>query len=122
MVDHISGKSLNIQSDNGLLNIGQQNVEKVNVDSARQTANVPSLTLLDEATISDEAKKAYEGEKEILRFSRLAQRIKEPFNSEKVAQMKNLLDTGRINEYLRSLNTDALADSLLNSPSGAFLR
>ncbi len=121
MVDSISGKPNNIQ-DSSLLGVNQQNVEKINVDSARETANVPSLKLLDEATISDEAKQAYESEKEILRFSRLAQRIKEPFSSEKVAQLKGLLDSGRINDYLRSLNTDAIAENLLNSPSGAFLR
>lgn len=124
MVDSISGKNPGIQ-DASLLNIGQQQssqaVEKINVDSAQGTTNVASLKLLDQATISDEAKKAYEGEKEILRFSRLAQRIKEPFNTEKVAQFKDMLDGGRINDYLRSLNTDAIADAILNSPTGAFL-
>lgn len=125
MVDSISGKPNHIQDAN-LLGVNQQqsseSVQKVNVESARESANVGSLKLLDEATISDEAKKAYESEKEVLRFSRLAQRIKEPYNSDKVAQMKNLVDNGRINDYLRSINTDELANSLLNSPSGAFLR
>jgi hypothetical protein len=125
MVDSISGNSSNIQ-DTSLLGIGQQqssqSVEKVNVESAKDAAALASTKLLDEATISDEAKKAYESEKEVLRLSRLAQRIKEPYDAEKVAQMKNLVDSGRINEYLRSLNTDAIADSILNSPSGAFLK
>ena len=124
MVDSISGKNHINEAD--LLGVSQQqssqSVEKVNTEAARQAGNASSLKLLDEATISDEARKAYEGEKEILRFSRLAQRIKEPFNADKVGQMKDLLDSGRINDYLRSLNTDALADSLLSSPSGAFLR
>lgn len=124
MVDSISGNSKNIQ-DAGLLNVNQQqssqSVEKVNVESARES-DAATLKLLDEASISDEAKKAWESEKEILRFSRLAQRVKEPFNAEKVAQLKNMVDTGRINDYLRSLNTEAIADSILNSPSGAFLR
>lgn len=120
MVDSISGK--NIQ-EAGLLNIGQQqSVEKTNQDSARETAAVGSLKMLDQATISDEARKAYESEKEVLRFSRLAQRVREPFDSDKVSHFKNLLDSGRINDYLRSLNTDELAASLLNSPSSAFLR
>ncbi|HEY9686237.1 MAG TPA: hypothetical protein V6C52_04605 [Coleofasciculaceae cyanobacterium] len=125
MVDGISGKNNNIQ-DADLLNVGQQqssrNVEKVNIETAQETASVSSLKLLDEAHISDEAKKAWESEKEILRFSRLAQRVKEPFNSEKVAQIKGMLDAGRINDYLRSLNTDTIAESILNSPSSAFLR
>jgi hypothetical protein len=125
MVDSISGKPNNIQ-DASLLNIAQQqssqSVEKVNLESAQDTAALGTTQLLDQATISDEAKKAYESEKEVLRLSRLAQRIKEPYDADKVAQMKNLVDSGRINEYLRSLNTDELADSILNSPSGAFLQ
>ena len=125
MVDSISGKPNNIQ-DASLLNVGQQqstqSVEKVNVESAKDAAGSAALQLVDQASISDEAKKAYESEKETLRFSRLAQRVKAPFNAEKVAQLKNMVDSGRINDYLRSLNTDALADSILNSPSGAFLR
>lgn len=122
MVDSISGQSNPIQ-DSGLLNIDrQQSVEKTNLESAGETRNASTLKLLDEATISSEAKAAYEKDKEVMRFSRLAQRIKEPFNADKVANIKNMLDSGRINDYLRSINTDDLAQSLLNSPSGAFLR
>lgn len=122
MVDSISGKPNQIQ-DTGLLNIDrQQSVEKTNLESAKETGSNAVHKLLDEASISDEAKKAYEQDKEVMRFSRLAQRIKEPVNTEKVAHIKNMLDSGRINDYLRSLNTDALAQSILNSPSGAFLR
>lgn len=122
MVDSISGKPNQIQ-DAGLLNVDrQQSVEKTNVESASDNKGSGLLKLLDEATISDEAKSAYEKEKEVMRFSRLAQRIKAPFDSDKVANIKNMLDSGRINEYLRSINTDDLAQSLLNSPSSAFLR
>ena len=122
MVDSISGKSNPIQ-DNGLLNVDrQQSVEKTNLESAREGQSAGLSKLLDEATISDEAKQAYQKDKEVMRFSRLAQRIQVPFNSDKVAQIKNLLDNGRINEYLRSINTDELAQNLLDSPSAAFLR
>lgn len=122
MVDSISGKPNQIQ-DAGLLNIDrQQSVEKTNLESANETNGASVIKLLDQATISDEAKTAYEKEKEVMRFSRLAQRIKEPVDSEKVGTIKNMLDSGRINEYLRSINTDALAQSILDSPSGAFLR
>lgn len=122
MVDSISGKPNQIQ-DAGLLNIDrQQSVEKTNLESANETSGASVIKLLDQATISDEAKTAYEKEKEVMRFSRLAQRIKEPVDSEKVGTIKNMLDNGRINEYLRSINTDALAQSILDSPSGAFLR
>lgn len=122
MVDSISGNNNSIQ-DASLLNISQQqSVEKTNLESAKESASVTTMKLVDEATISDAAKNAYESEKEVLRFSRLAQRIKEPYDAGKVAQMKNMVDSGRINEYLSSINTDELVDSMLNSPSGAFLR
>ncbi|WP_373531079.1 hypothetical protein [Vampirovibrio sp.] len=122
MVDSISGNSNSIQ-DSALLNVDrQQSVEKTNVESASENKSAGVLKLLDEATISDEAKTAYQKDKEVMRFSRLAQRIKTPFDSEKVANIKNMLDSGRINEYLRSINTDDLAQSLLNSPNSAFLR
>jgi hypothetical protein len=122
MVDSISGKTNPIQ-DNGLLNVDrQQSVEKNNLESASENKSASVLKLLDEATISDEAKTAYEKDKEVMRFSRLAQRIKTPFDSEKVANIKNMLDSGRINEYLRSINTEDLAQSLLNAPGSSFLR
>lgn len=122
MVESISGHSPKIQ-DAALLGVNQQQtVERVNTEAAGQTEKLSALDLLDQATISDAAKNAYESEKEVLRFSRLAQRIKTPSDSDKVSHLKNLLDSGRINEYLRGLNTDSLAESLLNSPSGAFLR
>ncbi|HEY9746965.1 MAG TPA: hypothetical protein V6C99_12195 [Oculatellaceae cyanobacterium] len=121
MVDSISGKSHPLQ-DADLLGVSQQqSVKRVNTEAAKQSENV-SLELLDQANISDEAKKAYESEKEVLRFSRLAQRIKESSDTAKISHLKNLVDSGRINEYLRGLNTEALAENILNSPSGAFLR
>jgi len=125
MVDSISGNSNSIQ-DAGLLNVDRQQasqtVEKINLESAQGTNATNSLQLVDQATISDEAKKAYESEKETLRFSRLAQRIKEPYDTDKVAQMKNLVANGGIKDYLDNLNTEDIAQSLLNSPSGASLR
>lgn len=122
MVDSISGKSNGIQ-DTSLLNINQQQtVEKVNQESAADSKQIASLQFGDAATISDAARQAYESEKEVLRFSRLAHRVKETIDTDKIAQFKGMIDNGRINEYLRSLNTDTLAQSLLNSPSGAFLR
>jgi hypothetical protein len=122
MVESISGKSHQIQ-DSSLLGVNQQqSVERINTESARQADKLSSLDLLDQASISDAAKKAYEKDKEVLRFSRLAQRINDSSNTERVAQLKNLVDSGRINDYLRSLNTESLASSILNSPSGAFLK
>ncbi len=122
MVDSISGNSNSIQ-DAALLNVDRQqasqNVEKINLEAAKDANASSTLQLVDQATISDEAKKAYESEKDVLRLSRLAQRIQEPYDAEKVSRMKDLVDSGRINEYLRSINTDDLAQSILNSASGA---
>ena len=119
MVDRISGKPVDNQQ---LLQVGQNAVEKVNQEAAKESASVGSLGTLDQATISDEALKAYEQEKEVLKFSRLAMRVKEPYDADKVARMKDLIDSGRINDYLRNLDNGALADSILNSAAGAFLR
>ena len=122
MVDSISGNSNSIQ-DAALLNVDRQqasqNVEKINVQAANDANASGTLQLVDQATISDAAKKAYESEKDVLRLSRLAQRIQEPYDVDKVARMKDLVDSGRINEYLRSVNTDDLAQSILDSASGA---
>jgi len=122
MVDSISGKSNSIQ-DASLSGVDRQqasqSVEKINVESAKDAQGANSLSLVDSATISDEAKKAYESEKDVLRLSRLAQRVKEPYNAEKVAQLRELVNNGGVDGYLNSLNTDDLAQSILNSPSGA---
>ena len=123
MVDSVSGKNLNAVQDAGLQSIGsQEKVERINQNAAKEASNVSSLKSVDNATISDEAKQAYEQEKEILKFSRLAMRVKESFDGDKVSRLKDMVNSGKINDYLRNLNTDTLADSLLNSPSGAFLR
>jgi hypothetical protein len=122
MVDSISGNSNSIQ-DASLSGIDRQqasqSVEKINAESAKEAKGPGAQLLVDQATISDEAKKAYESEKEVLRLSRLAQRVKEPYDADKVARMRELVNNGGIDKYLESLNPDALAESILNSPTGA---
>jgi hypothetical protein len=120
MVDRISGQIDN-RPEAGLLGINtQQGVEKTGAD--RPAGQAAGVSLVDEAAISDEARETYAAEKETIRFSRMVQRGKESVDLDKVARFRELLDNGRINEYLRSLNTDALAESLLSSSSGAFLK
>lgn len=125
MVDSISGNSNSIQ-DASLSGIDRQqasqSVEKTNLESANDSSSASTLQLVDQATISDAAKKAYESEKDTLRLSRLAQRIKEPYDADKVAQMKNMVENGGIDKYLSSINPEDLADSILNSPTGAALK
>ncbi len=123
MVDGI-GNDNKIQE--GLLNAlaPQVGVEKTNKDDAKQFGSLGNLDkmFLDNASISDAAKKAYESEKVVLQFARLAQRIPDTIDTEKVSRIKQMIDTGRLNEYFNSLNNTDLADSILNGPAGAFLR
>jgi hypothetical protein len=65
------------------------------------------------STISDAAKEAYAKEKEVLKFSRLAQRTEAPYNTEKVAQLKQLVDSGQINQYLDNLSNETLASAMM---------
>jgi hypothetical protein len=123
MVDRISSSHIDPLGDSSLHGVGaQQQAEKVGAGKIAKTDDAASASLLDQASISDEARETYAAEKETLRFSRLAQREKAPVDMDKVTKFRELLDNGRINDYLRSLNTNALADSLLASSSGSFLR
>lgn len=72
--------------------------------------------------ISNEALDRLATERQAFQYASLAVRQEEPFDSDKVAQFKTMLDSGRINDYLRSVGDDALADSLLKSPIGSLLK
>ncbi|MEB3287949.1 MAG: flagellar biosynthesis anti-sigma factor FlgM [Vampirovibrionales bacterium] len=127
MVDRINSQSPSVQ-DLGLLQTSQQTavenakVEKANRESGTSKAKLDSLQGFDKASISSEAVSAWEQEKEMLKFSRLAQRETPEVDYEKVSRIKNLVDSGRINDYLSTVDTNALVESMLNSPAGAFLR
>ena len=120
MVDSISNK---VGNDN-LLNL--ISTDKADSAQAVNPAATPSAAPKDSkntdgvndattVTISDQARQAAESEKDVIKFSRLAQRDKTPFDSEKVATFKAMLDNGRINGYLSGLNTDKLAASMLET-------
>ncbi len=121
MVDSISGNS--ISQDLAIRTAQSNDVEKVNVQSAAstQTAAPDGTQTVDQATISDEARAAYESNKEVLRFSRLAQRGAEPYNSDRVSELKDIIQKGGLSNYLRSVNSDDLAQSLINSPAKQYL-
>lgn len=72
--------------------------------------------------ISNEALDRLAAERQAFQYASLAARQEEPFDSDKVAHFKAMLDSGRINDYLRSVGNDALADSLLNNPIGALFK
>lgn len=123
MVDRISSNPIDTLGNSSLLGVdAQQQAEKVGANKATKTDDTDTTSQVDQASISDEARETYAAEKETLRFSRLAQREKAPVDMDKVTKFRELLDNGRINDYLRSLNTSALADSMLASSSGSFLR
>lgn len=123
MVDSIRGSEPGLIRESSLQQTGaQERVEQVNQNAAKDAGNVGSLSTIDNATISDEARAAYEQEKEILKFSRLAMRVKETMNMDKVSKLKDMVNSGKINDYLNSLDNNSIADAILQSPSGAFLR
>lgn len=122
MVDGISGYQNNgniNELQTGQLQQNQQ-VERVNRESAgAQKSGVTNLS--DHAEISDAARARLEAEKEASRYASMAARMDEPFDADKVSYFKSLLDSGKINDYLRGLNNEDLADTLLKGPLGASL-
>jgi hypothetical protein len=91
--------------------------------AAFEKSSVVTFPLSDTADISDSARSRLASEKEAMHFSGMASRMEEPFDAEKVNTLKTMLDNGRINDYLRHISNDMLADTLLNSPAkGALLR
>ncbi len=128
MVDQVSGRNLSLIQDStaNLLGSKTTQTEEVTRTAAQTTKAAPEkvegpLSYEDNVTISSEAKNRYEKEKEVLRFSRLAQRSPNQVDDSKVSNFRQLIEHGRINDYLRSLNTDQIAASILNSPAKAFL-
>lgn len=71
----------------------------------------------DNATVSEGARKRLEADQYAKRLTL------SPFEaSQRVVMLKNLVDNGRISEYLNQLSDESLADKLLSSPVAAFLR
>ena len=122
MVDRISGQSSSLQ-DAALLQATQQGqVERVSKDTKSNAAESTLGAGYDKASISQEALEAWEKEKQALKYSRQAQMTAPDVDYDKVARIKNLVDSGRINDYLNTVDTNSLVESLLSSPAGAFLR
>lgn len=125
MVDQVGANNNNPIQNGSLLNSQTQTVRDVNQQAAANSSAVSSLKQLDiqdGVQISMEARNRLESEKDVLRFSRLAQRVQEDFDHEKVSRLKDMVNSGRINEYLRGINTEEMADKILNSPFGHYLR
>lgn len=126
MVDSISGKQHpNIHEHLGTGIPAEvektETIEKLNNQPLVKTDHAKHV-LEDKASISDEARNLYLKETVVRPFVQKAMTMDEPHDADKVAYFKDLLDSGRINDYLRTLNTDTLAGELLSGPAGAFLR
>ena len=76
---------------------------------------------MDTSFISVAARQKYEAEREALYFAAQVPSEAATFNHDKVSQFKELMNTGRIHNYLAQLDNTVLVDKLLLSPAGAFL-
>jgi hypothetical protein len=138
MVQNVSGQPNGPITDPRVLtHLHNKNADKVTATdilkdadhSPDATQTSASISLEDNATVSSEARARYEQDREVLRFTRLAQRADDTSQApdkaaraEKIVQLKNMLDSGRINDYLRTVDTKTLVNDILNSPTGTFLR
>ena len=124
MVDSINNNENRLDSLQAR-ELRNQNVSELNRLAAQESQQPSLIDFLndnDGAIISDEAKTRFEAEKETLQFSRVANRAQVPFDRDKVSRIKDLLDSGRINDYLRDIGADRLASAILNdAPTAKFL-
>src|SRR5690349_484891 len=119
MVDSISSNPNNINELSlGQLNQSQQ-LERLNRESADSSNTANVLPFGENVDISDAAYAKLQSEKDLSKFASLAQRMDESFDADKVNAFKTMLDSGRINDYLRGFSNEDLADSLLNSSTRA---
>lgn len=82
---------------------------------ANGTDQSPSLLdfLTEKVTISDTAKEKLASEQSLMKFARLASRLQEPFDLDKVKALQDKLSTQGTQGYLQSLSPNALASSML---------
>ncbi len=112
-----SGNDSSLIQDSALLR--RTETEEVNRQAADNSNKVASLgEFNDTATVSKGAKRLYEADK----FGRMAQQIAEPFDSDKVARLREMVQHGKISDILKNFDDADLAEGLINSPAGAFLR
>lgn len=93
-----------------------QQLVGVNRESASDEPKEDNLLsiLLDQASISDAAKAKLASEKELLKFSRLANRVDAPFDPQKVSDLKDQLSTPEgLAAYLQKLDSEGLANNML---------
>lgn len=126
MVEHISANQQSRTLADALLSRradAAENVEAVNAQAARSGEQQPAATLsfLDNADVSDKARQLLSA----ARYGKLAMEGADAdvlSRSGLTTQLRAMVEAGRLSELTRRYDNAALADSLLNSPTGAFLR
>jgi hypothetical protein len=79
------------------------------------TGTSPAVTLL----VSKESQEKATQDLATAKLVRKANAVKEPYDAEKVERFKQLLkDPEALSQYLNTVNTQGIADSLLDSPEG----
>ncbi|MGE0200613.1 MAG: hypothetical protein AB7P76_06560 [Candidatus Melainabacteria bacterium] len=123
MVDSISRKNPSLVPDAAAAGVQTtQDIARLNQQAAEVAITDKTVDYLDNASLSEEAKRAFESEREILKYARLAMRVQDTPDGDKVAQLKNLVDSGRIQEYLSSINPGELVDAMLSAPVAGYLK
>jgi len=114
-------REINSASTNSLLNAaltkGITDVSSDNLKAAENAQQPSLLDFIDNSQISNRAKRLNEAYK----FGKLAQTIELPTN-DRVAYLQAAVANQGIDGVADSYNLEDLAKSILNSPSGAFLR
>lgn len=120
MVEQIHHTGLQRPSHLGLGQTGQaEQVTLVETDSAAKKQNqTEAAGYNDIAEVSQEALEKAQADLKAQRFARVAGRLPESFDTDKVNQFKSLLKNGQIGSYLGSLDTRSIADAILAGPSG----
>ncbi|MBK8190986.1 MAG: hypothetical protein IPK79_11115 [Vampirovibrionales bacterium] len=124
MVEQISGNQGRLIADALLTRRSDaaENLEGVaSQASAPQNASATVLAFLDNADVSAKARRLLEAS----RFGRLAMESPDADVSARadlVAQLRSMVEHGKLSDLTRRYDNAVLAQSLLNSPTAAFLR
>lgn len=97
-------------------------VEKTGLDNAAaKQSEAKSLPLEERVSVSEEASAKAALELKAAKYARMAQRLEEPLDHQKVEHFKNLVASGQVGNYLNSLDNGQLANALLTGPAAKFL-
>ena len=118
-----------VTSTNSISNVGlnaagnNAAVEKTSLESAakKSAEQAAGFGPEENVTISQTAKEKAKLELQGAKYARMAQRLEEPMDHQKVEKFKALVASGNTANYLNGLDTNAIAKALLAGPTGKFL-